>query len=120
MQTLTTFVVLSRLAVGLCITGSLTSMPVVDVLAQSAAKRTTYSEVTSVSRSQINNPKAGTMLARNATHTSEAVVVASTAKTSLAPDKIAKKHDPKAVGRCWNRLMEMIREARIAHRRTDD
>ena len=38
-------------------------------------------------------------------------------ETPVAPStKDAKKHDKKAIGRCWNRLMVMVREARQAHR----
>lgn len=32
-----------------------------------------------------------------------------------SPPKVAKKEDKKAIGRCWNRLMAMVREARQAH-----
>jgi hypothetical protein len=109
MQTLATFVVLSRLAVSLCITGSLVSTA--DVLAQSGSKRITYAENVSSSRSQATGP----VLARNVAPKTEASATPTATKATPPVNKNA-KHDPKAVGRCWNRLMEMIREARQTRR----
>ncbi|QKZ15442.1 hypothetical protein [Spirosoma sp. KUDC1026] len=118
MQTLATFVVLSRLAVSLCITGSLASMSTTDVLAQSGSKRITYAENTSASRNQATKLNVGPVLARNVAPKAEATTTPTATKVTPPANKNA-KHDPKAVGRCWNRLMEMIREARQARRGQD-
>jgi hypothetical protein len=116
MQTLATFVILSRLAVSLCITGSLASVSTTDVTAQSVNKRISYTESTSASRSQAT--KLSTVLARNAAPKVEATTTSATTKAAPPVGKKA-KHDPKAVGRCWNRLMDMIREARLARGREE-
>jgi hypothetical protein len=111
MQTLATFVILSRLAVSLCITGSLASVSTTDVTAQSVNKRISYTESASASRSQATKLNTSTVLARNAAPKVEATATSATTKAAPPVGKKA-KHDPKAVGRCWNRLMDMIREAR--------
>ncbi len=49
-------------------------------------------------------------LARNTTAKSDATA------TTTAPAKEQKKHDKRAIGRCWSRLMETFREINLAHR----
>jgi len=118
MQTLATFVSLSRLAVSLCITGSLASVSTADVLAQSVNKQISYTENASASRRQATRLNNSIVLARNAAPKAEATATSMTTKATPPAGKKV-KNDPKAVGRCWNRLMDMIREARQARGREE-
>lgn len=50
------------------------------------------------------------VLARNTTAKPDVTAVATT------QPKEQKKHDKRAIGRCWSRLMETFREINLAHR----
>lgn len=55
-------------------------------------------------------PYKNAVLARNTTTKSDATA------TTAAPAKEQKKHDKRAISRCWSRLMETFREINLAHR----
>lgn len=63
-----------------------------------------------VNRNSSNLPYKNAMLARNTTAKSDVTAVA------MTPAKDQKKHDKRAIGRCWSRLMETFREINLAHR----
>ncbi|GAB3573200.1 hypothetical protein GCM10027578_33890 [Spirosoma luteolum] len=66
------------------------------------------SVATSLAYKPAGSDNKSALLARNTPAKSEA--------TTAAPAAAAKTHDKKAIGRCWSRIMTMVREINLAHR----
>jgi len=64
----------------------------------------------SSSTAKTDLPYRNAVLARNTTAKSDVTAVAT------VPVKEQRKHDKRAIGRCWSRLMETFREINLAHR----
>ncbi len=62
------------------------------------------------SAAKTDSPYKSAVLARNTTAKADVTTVAT------VPAKEQKKHDKRAIGRCWSRLMETFREINLAHR----
>lgn len=64
----------------------------------------------SSSAAKTESPYKNAVLARNTTAKSDVTAVAT------VPAKEQKKHDKRAIGRCWSRIMGTFREINLAHR----
>lgn len=57
---------------------------------------------------------------RNTTSAPERVTATQASEKPVITAKEKKKHDKKTISRCWKRLMDMAREANMAHRKKKD